>query len=56
MAYFMKDNFLGPSLRQLTLGLGALNLESCSVVWSLIVSIFPQLLLYLILFYFFFFN
>ena len=27
----MKDNFLGPSCRQLTLGLGALNLESCSV-------------------------
>ena len=46
----MKDNFLGPSLRHLTLGLGALNLESCSVVRSLIVSIFPQLLLYCIVF------
>ena len=47
----MKDNFLGPSLRQLTLGLGALNLESCSVVRSLIVSIFPlAFIVFLLLF------
>ena len=45
----MKDNFLGPSIRQLTLGLGTLNLESRSVVLSLIVSIFP---LVFIVFYF----